>query len=158
MGLAASQARLLMLTARKSDLEFQSENIAEKRMKIADEVQSLLNQEESSGNSSTQQSDGLDFGSIAQSVGGMFGPVGGAIGGIVSDMFGGIFGGSSSKSASSSSDNSIQNELAQLQEEDKKLEMKLKQIDTQHQAVQTEVDSVQKVIDKNIEQSFKILG
>jgi len=42
-----------------------------------------------------------------------------------------------------------------IQSEDKKLELKLKDLDTQQQAIQTEVDAVKKVIDKNIEQSFK---
>ena len=45
--------------------------------------------------------------------------------------------------------------LAQLEPADKQLEMQLKDIDTQHQSVQTEMDAVKKVIDKNIEQSFK---
>ena len=45
---------------------------------------------------------------------------------------------------------------AKVQAQDRQLELELKQIDTQHQAVQTEVDSVGKVIQKNIEKSFKI--
>lgn len=44
---------------------------------------------------------------------------------------------------------------AEIQTQDKKLELSLKQIDTEHEAVQTEYDSVKKVIDKNIERSFK---
>lgn len=44
---------------------------------------------------------------------------------------------------------------AEIQSKDKKLELNLKQIDTEHSALQTEFDSVKKVIDKNIERSFK---
>lgn len=46
-------------------------------------------------------------------------------------------------------------QLGQLQPEDKALEMQLKDLDTQAQAVQTEIDSVKKVIDKDIELTFK---
>lgn len=42
--------------------------------------------------------------------------------------------------------------------QDKMLELKLKQLDTEHNAIQTEMDSVKKVIEKNVESSFKIFG
>ena len=45
-----------------------------------------------------------------------------------------------------------------IQSQDKFLEIELKQVETQHQAAQTEYDSVKKVIDKNIERSFKTFG
>ena len=38
---------------------------------------------------------------------------------------------------------------------DRNLELDLKDVDTQHQEVQTEVDAVKKVIDKNIDMTFK---
>ena len=47
---------------------------------------------------------------------------------------------------------------AMIQSQDKFLELELKQVETQHQAAQTEYDSVKKVIDKNIERSFKTFG
>lgn len=43
----------------------------------------------------------------------------------------------------------------ELQEEDRTLELRLKQLDTEQEALQTELDSVKKVIDKNIENVFK---
>ncbi len=43
----------------------------------------------------------------------------------------------------------------QIQNQDKKLELELDNIETQRSAVTTEVESVQKVIDDNIESSFK---
>jgi hypothetical protein len=49
-------------------------------------------------------------------------------------------------------------ESKEVQAQDRQLEVELKNVDTQHQAVQTEVDAVKKVIDKNIETSFKTLG
>ncbi len=47
-------------------------------------------------------------------------------------------------------------EMGQVNAKDKRFDLQLKNIDTEHNAVQTEVDSVKKVIDKNIEKSFKI--
>lgn len=42
-----------------------------------------------------------------------------------------------------------------IEQQDKKLEIKLQNLDTQQEALSTEMDSVKKVIDKNIEASFK---
>lgn len=42
-----------------------------------------------------------------------------------------------------------------IQNEDRTLELQLKQLDTEQEALQTEMDAVKKVIDKNIEQTFK---
>lgn len=42
-----------------------------------------------------------------------------------------------------------------VQQQDKTLELHLKQLDTEQEAIQTEMDSVKKVIEKNIEGSFK---
>ena len=42
-----------------------------------------------------------------------------------------------------------------IQAQDKELELKLKQLDTEHNAVQTEIESVNSVCKKNVEDSFK---
>ena len=49
-------------------------------------------------------------------------------------------------------------EMQAIQTKDKMLDLNLKQLDTEHSALQTEVESVQKVITKNIESSFKSFG
>lgn len=51
-----------------------------------------------------------------------------------------------------------ESKLSAVQAEDKKFDLSLKQLDTEHTAIQTEYDSVKKVIDKNIEGSFKTFG
>lgn len=51
--------------------------------------------------------------------------------------------------------NDINAKMCIIQSEDKKLELKLKDLDTQQEAINTELDSVKKVVDKDIEQSFK---
>ena len=43
----------------------------------------------------------------------------------------------------------------ELQQTDRTLELRLKQLDTEQEALQTELDSVKKVIDKNVENVFK---
>ena len=45
-----------------------------------------------------------------------------------------------------------------IQEEDKNLELRLKQLDTEQDAISTEMDAVQKVIEKNTESTFKTFG
>ena len=42
-----------------------------------------------------------------------------------------------------------------IQEEDRTLELRLKQLDTEQSALQTEMEAVAKVIDKNVEMTFK---
>lgn len=42
-----------------------------------------------------------------------------------------------------------------IQEEDRTLELRLKQLDTEQNALQTEMEAVAKVIDKNVESTFK---
>lgn len=49
-------------------------------------------------------------------------------------------------------------ETAKLATEDKMYDLQLRNIDTEHTALQTEYDSVDKVLDKNIERTFKIFG
>ena len=45
-----------------------------------------------------------------------------------------------------------------VQAEDKNLELRLKQLDTEQDAISTEMDAVSKVIEKNVESSFKTFG
>lgn len=45
-----------------------------------------------------------------------------------------------------------------IQSEDKNLELRLKQLDTEQKAISTEMDAVQKVIEKNVESTFKTFG
>jgi Na+-transporting NADH:ubiquinone oxidoreductase subunit NqrC len=109
MGLAASQARLLALTARKSDLELRGQFINQARMQLA-------------------------------------------------NLTGQLFSASSNLDPDSKESKQLQARIERLQEVDKMLELQLRRVDTQQQAVQTEISAVQKVIDKNIDMSFKTFG
>lgn len=51
--------------------------------------------------------------------------------------------------------NSINAKIEVIQGQDKDLELRLKQLDTEQNAIQTEMDSVKKVISKNVDTSFK---
>ena len=106
MGLAASQARFLVLTARKSDLELTGQQINQSRLQLANITNDLFN-------ISTQ----LDP-ETPEAI-------------------------------------QIQLRIAALQSLDKGLELQLRRVDTQQESVQTEIDAVQKVIDKNIALTFK---
>ncbi len=48
--------------------------------------------------------------------------------------------------------------IAQFQRSDKLLECELKRLETEHNALETEIESVQKVIKTNVESSFKTFG
>lgn len=48
--------------------------------------------------------------------------------------------------------------MAEIQSKDKRFDLQLETIDTEHNAVQQEMDSVNKVMDKNIERTFKIFS
>jgi DNA repair ATPase RecN len=58
------------------------------------------------------------------------------------------------------SDEAVQLQLRinSLQSLDQSLELQLRRVDTQQQAVQTEIDSVAKVIDKSIDLVFKVFA
>lgn len=49
-------------------------------------------------------------------------------------------------------------QMAAAERQDAMLEMRLKQLDTQHKAIETEMESVGKVVDDNVEKSFKTFG
>lgn len=52
----------------------------------------------------------------------------------------------------------INAQISIIQNEDQQLELRLDELDTEQQALATEMDSVKKVIDKNIESTFKAFG
>ncbi len=109
MGFAASQARYLTLTARKSDLELQGQFINQARLQLA-------------------------------------------------NVTGSLFTISSNLEPESPEAQQIQARVAAIQAIDKSLELQLRRVDTQREAVQTEIDAVRKVIGKNIESTFKTFG
>jgi len=55
-------------------------------------------------------------------------------------------------------ENKYNAEKEKFQNYDKRLELKLKQLDSEHKAIETEMESVQKVIQKNVESTFKTFG
>lgn len=109
MGLAASQARYLVLTSRKNDLELSGQQINQSRLELANIANDLFNTTTNLNPDSTQ--------SIQ-----------------------------------------LQLRINAIQSLDKGLELQLRRVDTQQQAVQTELDAVKKVIDKNIELTFKVFA
>lgn len=109
MGFAASQARYMILTARKSDLELQGQFINQARLSLA-------------------------------------------------NITGALFTISSNLEPESPEAQQLQARIAAIQAIDKALELQLRRVDTQRDAVQTEIDAVRKVIGKNISSTFKTFG
>lgn len=131
MGMAASQARFLTLTARQNNLEYQVQQVNEQRTVYANGTLALYQQIATLGvpiTSDSKYNTGEEFNQDLYN----------------QDMV--AFQAQLSK---------YNAEEARLQTIDKKFEMELKNLDTQHQAVQTEIDAVKKVIDKNIDMTFK---
>jgi hypothetical protein len=108
-GLAVAQSHFLMLTARKSDLEFQGQTINQERMILANMIGQLYNLQLNLSSDDPQSRE-------------------------------------------------IVTKIQTLQRLDKTLELRLKQIDTQHEIVQIEIDAVKKFIDDNIRRTFKTFG
>jgi putative cell wall-binding protein len=106
MGLAASQARYLLLTARKSDLELTGQQLNQSRIQIANITNRLF--------------------SVTTNLEPQSRPA------IV-----------------------LQLRISALQTVDKALELQLRRVDSQREAIVTEVEAVQKVIAKNIAGTFK---
>lgn len=140
MGLAASQARFLSLTSRKNNIEFRGQQINQHRMVLssmemafAQEMSQLL-----------YANPDLSAFTVNQQTGDLLYQVAPGDPLYRADL------------AQVAQDyNQLQINIANLQSQDKVLEMKLKDVDTQHNEVQTEIDAVKKVIDKNIDMTFK---
>ena len=109
MGLAASQARLLMLTARLSDLRLQEQFISQARMGLA-------------------------------------------------NIVGTLFSLSANLEPESPQMQALKARIAAIQAIDKSLELQMKRIETQANATQQEIESVQKIVNKAIESGFKYGG
>lgn len=106
MGMAASQSRYLLLTARKSDLEFTGQQINQSRLQLTNVTNQLFNVATQLEPDSPQAIE-------------------------------------------------IQLRINALQSLDQGLELQLRRVDTQQKSVQTEIEAVQKVIDKNVSMTFK---
>lgn len=214
MGLAASQARFLSLTARKSDLEYRGQQLNNRRLALTYKMEGIANayadgmsnqrlmMKVDLGSNQTIPFDatmlaGLDmvltdssgFG-LSTNAAGQYIDAGGDIisnaeieerlrlgvihiapeesfnnsTGFYDASFDwrsdptGIFTDEYDETDDAVVSAKYEADSTTVQGEDKRLEMELKNLDVSHKAVQTEMDAVKKVIDKNIESSFKTFG
>lgn len=141
MGLAASQARILQLNARKSDLEFQGQQVNQQRTILSNEVETFyekilaLTVPNAENMPITTDTDGNATND--------------ADGDGLSNEY------EASLVSYSAEYNKINAQIETAHTKDRVLETTLRNVDTQHNAVQTEIDAVKKVIDKNIELTYK---
>lgn len=203
MGLAASQARLLLLTARKSDLELRAQQITNSEMMLAMQTESIA-KEYSNKISNRQlkmqvannQMNGDLTTSIPVTVADLkghdyelFDKEGNRVpdellpkntfdlhnqikrgqlvihavnketraseGAIDLNGGDGIFFDTYYTDDDASATADYESKTSQIQTKEKQLEIDLKQIENQQKACDTEIDSVKKIIDKNIERTFK---
>lgn len=68
-----------------------------------------------------------------------------------------LFNQSANLAPDSSAAQAIQARIAHIQQVDKMLEMQVNRLNTQHQAVQTELEAVRRVISTNIKESFSLM-
>ena len=195
MGLAASQARLLLLTARKSDLELRAQQITNTEMilamqteKIAQEYSNKISNKVTMMPTSTDMNDATYNQSVIMTYeelikagytlqyanGDAYDNEGNSTAWlqdqiqkgdiiILSATTGeevGITGSSNFYQTYYTEDDDAataeyESKMAQIQTKEKKLQIDLNQIENQQKACDTEIDSVKKVIEKNIERTFK---
>jgi len=117
MGLAASQARFLSLTARKSNVEYAGQQINQARTTLANESAGLFH----------------DMLAIKVPVVSEYMD---ALGNINEAAY------DAAKDAYDAQMNIINAGTADIQEQDKNYELQLKQNDSEHNAIQTEMDAV----------------
>ncbi|MDD3012782.1 MAG: hypothetical protein PHC34_03680 [Candidatus Gastranaerophilales bacterium] len=145
MGLAASQARFLGLVARKSDKEYQGQQINQARTQLADKTDSLF-QSLLTLKVPNAANDPVLYDSETDA------PLNDSDGDGLSNAY------EADLTAYSLGYQTVNVEVEKLHLEDRGLETRLKAVDSEHQQIQTEVDAVKKVIDKNIETTFKTFG
>lgn len=147
MGLAASQSRLMMLMQRKSDIQFQVQNINQRRITLAQEASNLTrafaDNVYQTGDWTPYGPDGTGY--ALPGVGAILAP-------------GGENGAMQEVGTSNMASGDYEMELTVIHAQDKELELRQKQLETEYKCLEAEVEAVQKVIDKNIEKAFKTLG
>ena len=201
MGFAASQARLLLLTARKSDLEFRAQQITNAEMMLAMQTEEVAR--EYSAKLSNQTLKYIDQGdnsqmkelsaSELQLVSGLIlqeyddeagwndwrnngsndytapqllqGLQNGTLKILKADrseevdVFNGTaFAVTYNTADDAAADAEYRTKTAALQVKEKRLQMDLQQVEAQQKACESEMDSVKKVMDKNIEKTFKVFS
>lgn len=203
MGLSASQARLLLLTARKSDLEYRAQQITNSLMILAQQTEEVARQysikisnqtimyqsadkDQSTTKITASAIDDLATGGVFslwvldqesgemkpwdESMGDYTGPE------ILDGMNNGYMEirDADGKAINLSSTNNFvstyytdddkaaeaeyNTKTASIQVKEKRLQNDLNQVQTQQSACDTEIDSVKKIMDKNIERTFKVFS
>jgi len=136
MGLAASNGREMMLTARKSDIEFKVQVINQRRTTLAQQASQLAR----AFANAMYQTDETSVLGGSDMLPGFTDPTSGTV------------------SQSPIASGWYETQMQQVQSLDKELELREKDLQTQNKIVETELEVVRKVIDKSIEKGFKTLG
>ncbi len=130
MALAPNQARLLTLTARKSDLEYKLTLLVNQTQRLAQENSEILNERAQAVN---------DYVSMLSS-------------GSAEDLASALSTGTEAITAD------FDAQLAELTVAQNRLDLQQKQLETQEKAVSSEMESVQKIVDSSIKNEFNTQG
>ena len=200
--MSASQARLLMLTARKSDLEYQAQQICQQKLALAQQEEEIAvkynnaisntgffvtqtsglsdvamvleqirnrgyNLVDGNNETITQQSHPDEWKAAAQDAGGAESYIKHMIleGGWLLQQIGSskkLTVGMSvdflekwDKEDDARAESEYNAATAKIQAKEKQLDLTMVQIETQHEAVKNEMESVEKVVKDNVEKTFK---
>ena len=140
MGLSASAGREVMLTARKSDIEFKVQVINQRRTVLAQHASQLSRD---FANAMYQTDDTAILGTSS------------ALPGFTDSSYGVI---PQANIGTGGTTINYEAQMAEVQALDKELELREKDLQTQNKEVETELEAVRKVIDKSVEKGFKTLG
>lgn len=165
MGLGASQARFLNLTHQLNSVQRRAQSVNQERSALAGQMNQMTNNNRNvnpflagggqtpeffkgkNSNSKTKNNNSNESSSTKQDTN-VFDTLISTLETTLTQYPG----------ANKSSGQLDQSKLANIQAQDKRLELLLKTLDSQEQMMKTEIGAVQKVIDKNVEQSFKLLA
>jgi chaperonin cofactor prefoldin len=141
MGVAASQGRKMFLTQRKSDIEFKVQVINQRRTTLAEQASQLAR---AFANQMYQNDDPTVITGPAAALPGLIAPA--------------PISGLGAVPQAPIAQGSYEIQMTRVQALDKELELRSVDLQTQNKEVESELEAVQKVIDKAIERGFKTLG
>lgn len=155
MGISANQARLMSLTARKSDLEYRAQQISALKLNIAQTSDSYASAYSTALTrySAAKTLDETKFyiemnGSFIEAKEGQAGAIKGET---LKAQYG-------VNSYLSIEQNKYDTNTAQIASQEKAYDMELTQVNTEHDAIKTEYDSIKSLLGDNVEKSFNIFG
>jgi len=167
MGVSANQARLMTLTARLHDLELRAQQISAVKMQLSMQSQSAATEYSSNLNKYglLKSAEGVSTSSDSKYIVNSDGTFSVSDTGTVSasDLLTTVLGKLDTDATTADSFIAIAKDnydtyTTSLSSSEKLLDMELTQINTEHEAANTEYDSIKSLISDNVDKSFNVFG